>query len=372
MKKFFAALLAVSMLAACGGNSTATATATPEATPEPTEEAKQEATPEPTAEATAEASATTGGVKVGVGSSTSINASDASADKDGSVQYNVTFAGIVLDGDVIKYLKLDVAQDSIKFGTDGSLVSTEDQATPTKREKQDAYGMKNASPIGKEWFEQAEGFEQWATGKTLSEVLATPTTLDGEHTVATDEDLKTVTTISIDGFLAAVKAAADNAVAVDGAIASVGLGSNTSLSMSAASADSDGSTQSNVTYAIAALDADGKVLFLQSDVAQNSVKFDTEGKIVGEAKAAPTKNEKKDDYGMRKASPLGKEWFEQNEGFENWAVGKTLADIVATPTEVNGEHTVPADEDLKTVMSISVVGHIKAVESLSNNVTALN
>ena len=364
MKKYFAALLAVSMLAACG-NSGATATATPEATAEAT----AEATPEATQEATAPAAE--GGLKVGVGSSTSISASDADADKDGSVQYNTTFAGIVLDGDVIKYLYLDVAQDSVKFGVDGTLVSTADQATPTKREKEDAYGMKSASPIGKEWFEQAEGFEQWAVGKTLDEVLNTPTELDGAHTVATDEDLKSVTTISIDGMLAAVKAAADNAVAVDG-VAQVGVGSNTSLSMAEASADSDGKTQSNVCYAIAALDGDGKVVFVQTDVAQNSVKFDKEGKILGDAAVAPTKNEKQDAYGMKSASALGKEWFEQNEGFEAWCVGKTLADITATPTEQNGEHMVPADEDLKTVMSIDVTAHLKALDDASQNLSALN
>ena len=360
MKKYFAALLAVSMLVACGAQQST-------ATPEPTAEATAEATPE----ATEEAHANPVGLRLGAGSSTSINASDADADKDGSVQYNTTFAGIALDGDVIKYLYLDVAQDSVKFATDGTLVSTADQATPTKREKEDAYGMKSASPIGKEWYEQAEAFEKWAVGKTLDEVLNTPTELDGEHTVATDEDLKAVTTISIDGMLAAVKAAADNAVGIGG-VAQIGVGSNTSLSMKDASADAEGNTQSNVTYAIVALDADGKVVFVQTDVAQNSVKFDTEGKIVGDAAVAPTKQQKKDAYGMKSASPIGKEWNEQNEGFESWCVGKTLADITSTPTEANGEHMVPADEDLKTVMTIDVTAHLKALTDAGNSLSALN
>ena len=361
MKKYFAALLAVSMLVACGGQTATT-------TPEPTAEATAEATPEATEEAHANPITT----RVGLGSSTSISASDAEADKDGSVQYNTTIAGIVLgEGNVIEYLYIDVAQDSIKFGTDGTLVSTADQATPTKREKLEDYGMKSASPIGKEWYEQVEAFEKWAVGKTLDEVLNTPTELDGNHVVPTDEDLKAVTTISIDGMLAAVKAAADNAVGVGG-VAQIGVGSSTSLSMKDASADAEGNTQSNVTYGVVCLDADGKVVFVETDVAQNSVKFDTEGKIVGDAAPAPTKNEKKDAYGMKSASPIGKEWNEQNDGFESWCVGKTLADITSTPTEANGDHMVPADEDLKTVMTIDVTGHLKALTDAGNSLSALN
>ncbi len=40
----------------------------------------------------------------------------------------------------------------------------------SKYEKKEKYGMKGASPIGKEWNEQIDAYKAWATGKTLEEI----------------------------------------------------------------------------------------------------------------------------------------------------------------------------------------------------------
>ena len=78
----------------------------------------------------------------------------------------------------------------------------------------DGYGMKAASGIGKEWFEQAEALEDWCVGKTVEEVVTMPTydKGDGRHTqVPDDVDLKTGCTIDMGSFLNALQEAADNA-----------------------------------------------------------------------------------------------------------------------------------------------------------------
>lgn len=339
-KKVLAALCAAALLAGCGGSSS-TGSGT-------TEPAKVEETT----------------LKVGIGSSTSITAKPVDGDTDGSVQVNTTFASVALDGDTIKYVYFDVAQNTGKFNASGAITSDKDAATPTKKEKKDDYGMKKASGIGKEWFEQAAGLEEWAVGKTVSDFENMK--LD-EKGYSADDDLKTAATVNMSAFVEAFKAAVDNAQEVKGAV-KIGTGSKTSMGLKDASADASGQVQSNVTYAVVALDADGKILLTQDDVSQQTVKFKADGTLDGEAAVAPTKMEKKEDYGMKKASGIGKEWYEQNEGFMEWTVGKTADDLSNLPTEkTENGHVVTTDADLKTVMTISVPDFQAAVLTAIDN-----
>ena len=76
----------------------------------------------------------------------------------------------------------------------------------TKKTLGNDYAMKVNSEVGKEWYEQVAAFEEYAVGKTVAEVLATPTT--------GSEDLKTSVTIDLSGFLSVVEKAASAAVEV--------------------------------------------------------------------------------------------------------------------------------------------------------------
>ena len=84
---------------------------------------------------------------------------------------------------------------------------------PTKVEQGDNYGMKAASPIGKEAYEQFAALEAYMVGKTVEEVLAMPTyEKDAGHPAVPDvEELKTSCTISIEDPLAALEKAYQNA-----------------------------------------------------------------------------------------------------------------------------------------------------------------
>ena len=342
MKKYIAALCAVAMLAGCSSSTAAASTAAA-------------STAAASTAAASTAAAETGSMKIGVGSTTSISATDADGEDDGSIQVNTTYAGVVLEGDVIKYVYFDVAQNKGTFDSTGVITSDATAATPTKKEKGADYGMAAASSIGKEWFEQAEALEAWAVGKTVAEFEGMATvTNDSGHVVSDDADLKTGCTMGVDGFIAAFTAAVANATEVEGA-AQVGTGSVTSMSFTDADGEDSGSVQSNVTYAIVALDADGKIVFTQDDVAQDSAKFTSAGAIDGDAAASKTKMEKKDDYGMAKVSKVG-EWYQQNEGFEAWTVGKTAAEISGMGTVTNDSgHVVSDDADLLTTDRKSVV-----------------
>jgi hypothetical protein len=359
MKKYIAALCAVAMLAGCSSSTTA-APATSAA-----------ASTAAAAASTAAAAASTGSLKVGIGSSTEVSAKDATASDDGSVQVSTTYASVALDGDTVKYVYFDIAQNKETFSAAGAVTSDLTAATPTKKEKGDDYGMKKASAIGKEWYEQAAALEQWAVGKTVSDFVNMATTTNDEGSkIADDADLKTGCTIGVDSFIEAFQKAADNAKEVSGVV-KVGTGSKTTMEAADATASDSGKVESSVTYAVVALDKDGKILFTQDDIAQDSVKFTAAGAIDGDAVASKTKTELGDDYGMKAVSSkigIGKEWYEQNEGFEAWTVGKTADEISGMATSTNDEGKVVTDDaDLKTTTTIGISDFQAAVVTAINN-----
>ena len=330
MKKILTTLCAVAMLAGCtagGSKKSSTNTSTKE-----------------------ETAAT---VMVGTGSVTSVS-NKAKEGSDKEVKFDTTFASVVLEGNVIKYVYFDVAQDKVTFDSAGHVTSDNTTST-SKKELGDKYGMKDKSSIKKEWYEQVEALEKWAVGKTVEEVLNMPTTQkDEKHTVTADKDLMTGCTISVTGFQQALDKAVKNAVEVKD-VASVGSAILTDVSGKDATAEKSGEAKASSTYGVVALDKDGKVVFTQTDEAQNAVKFTTAGALDGEAMAVPTKAEKKDEYGMKKASSIGKEWFEQNQAFDEWTVGKTSKEISGMEVTTNeAGKTVTVDKDLMTGCTMGV------------------
>lgn len=275
----------------------------------------------------------------------------------GRVRVTSTYAAVLLDdAGKIVYVDIDSAQNEGTFDAMGAVVKAE--AAPTKTEKGADYGMVGNSAIGKEWFEQIAALEAYLVGKTLEEVKAIEV---DEEAVPTGEDLKASVSVGIDAYIAAVEKAIANAVEVKG-VAKVGVGSVASVSGRAAVAAAEatattaaveaapGRIQTNVTFTGVAFDKDGKVLVALLDVAQNNGTFDTTGAIV-KAEAAPTKQEKGADYGMVKASAIGKEWFEQANALTAYFVGKTADEVAAIAIDAEGVTTV---EDLKTSVSVGI------------------
>ena len=292
-------------------------------------------------------------VMVGTGSVTNV-ANKVKEGADTTAQFDTTFASVVLEGNVIKYVYFDVAQDKVTYDATGH-VTSDNSASMSKKDLGDNYGMKDKSSIKKEWYEQVEALEKWAVGKTVEEVLNMPTTQkDEKHTVPADKDLMTGCTIGVTGFQQALDKAVKNAVEVKD-VASVGSAILTDVSGKDATAEKSGEAKASSTYGVVALDKDGKVVFTQTDEAQNAVKFTTAGALDGEAMAVPTKAEKKDEYGMKKASSIGKEWFEQNQAFDEWTVGKTSKEISGMEVTTNeAGKTVTVDKDLMTGCTMGV------------------
>lgn len=156
-----------------------------------------------------------------------------------------------------------------------------------------------------------------------------------------------------------------------GALAASGLGSVTTMSGASAEADKAGSVTINTTMCALELDDAGKITAVSFDIAQNKVGFDATGALTGELTGEhPTKKELGDGYGMKAASGIGKEWFEQAEALEDWCVGKTVEEVVTMPTydKGDGHHTqVPDDVDLKTGCTIDMGSFLNALQEAADN-----
>ena len=113
------------------------------------------------------------------------------------------------------------------------------------------------------------------------------------------------------------------------------------------------------------LDDNGVIKSVRFDVVQLRTKFDVEGKLAEAdyTMEVPSKIDKGEAYGMRKASPIGKEWFEQIAAFEEYCVGKTVEEVANMPTKVlNDAHpAVPDVADLAATVSMNLSEYLEVL-----------
>lgn len=119
---------------------------------------------------------------------------------DEKPHYDVEIAAVSMNGSKITACFTDTLQ--AKLTIENAMFSTVSGEIETKRTIGDAYGMKKASSIQKEWYEQADAFDAYAVGKTADELAAVKLGSDGKT------DAISGCTIEIGGMLeATVKAA---------------------------------------------------------------------------------------------------------------------------------------------------------------------
>lgn len=150
-----------------------------------------------------------------------------------------------------------------------------------------------------------------------------------------------------------------------------GLGMVNSIGSSkSATADAAGLAQADVTAAAVTLDSKNVIVSISFDVVQTKINFDNTGAITTDlATQFKTKKELKEDYNMKPASPIGKEWYEQIDALEDYALGKTAEEFVATPTKAKDEqHTsVPDVEDLASSCTMVIGDFLAATEKAVAN-----
>lgn len=305
------------------------------------------------------------GFRTGLGIVTTFSSSKDASDVDGLAQVDSTVVAVMLDegGRIMKCI-IDGVQSPINFSKTGKLVTDSKTTFKTKDELGDAYGMKKASKIGKEWDEQAEAFAEYAVGRTLEEIKGIDI---NENGAPADADLSATVTISVGNFIKAIEKAVMNAQTAQ--ITSndkMGLGIATNMSKSKDAADDEeGLAQAYSTYTLITLDDADRLTSCIIDGSQGSVNFSKTGKISTDlTQYVQTKNELGDDYGLKSASKIGREWNEQAAAFAAYAIGKTAEEIKGIAVNAGG---APADADLAASVTIGIGEFIDVIEKAADH-----
>ncbi len=151
----------------------------------------------------------------------------------------------------------------------------------SSKELHDNYGIKRVSTLGKDWWEQVAHYERWVVEHGL-EALETD---DKGHAI--NPDLLSGATINVAELSEAVKNAFDGKTEGGGYVLKSGTSYN----------DEWGLYVANVIF------RDGEIVKILLDYI---------------TKDGVNAKEKYDDYGMRAASPIHKEWWEQTAYYEDW------------------------------------------------------
>lgn len=280
-----------------------------------------------------------------------------------NAQVDIHVAAVTLaDG---KILSCDIDAIQVKASVDATGAIADDAATTftSKNDLKEGYNMKGASPIGKEWYEQVDNYEQWVIGKTIDEVKAG---VSADETPA-DETLLTGCTIKIGDLTKAVVDACEKATETEAtaddtlAIALIGELTN----YAAPSTDDegnakDGTFQAYVNFAATTKDADGKITSVLIDSIQAYPTWGADGVLTTNPdQDVRTKYTKQGDYGMQPASSLEKgEWFQQIDAFKMSILGKTADEVTAIAVDESG---YPTDETLRTGCTMKVAAYKEVV-----------
>ena len=138
------------------------------------------------------------GDRLGLGTITNIAKSTDAGAEEGLAQAYSTYTAVTVDAaGKISSCYIDGSQCNVNFDTTGKITSDIKAQQKTKNELGDAYGMRKASSIGKEWNEQAAAYARYVTGKTVDEIKGIAV---NEKGAPTDADLAASVTIGIQGF----------------------------------------------------------------------------------------------------------------------------------------------------------------------------
>ena len=313
------------------------------------------------AEITETTETTEGAVKTGLSVTAGLSGESATAEANGVITTDISLVAVTVnDSGVIESCAIDAVQGKVSFDQAGQLAGEPGEIL-SKNELGDNYGMRVASPIGKEWNEQAAYIAAYAEGKTVEELK---TKAIDESGVVKDADLASGATIYMGSFIWAIEAAVNNAAHIgaqsgDELVLTAISSSNGST---AASAEAEGSA--SVTSNIIAMTTDGNVITsCIIDAVQSQAGFGTDGQLVGEVGGdVLSKAQLGENYGLKAYSGVGKEWNEQTAAFCEYVTGKTVEEAAGIALT---ETTAPADADLAASVSIAVGDFMGLIEKAS-------
>ncbi len=148
----------------------------------------------------------------------------------------------------------------------------------------------------------------------------------------------------------------------NGATTRIGLGMAVDSAVSPAEDDDDGRAEAKVTTCALLLDQEGKILSVKFDCTEAIATYNKAGAVTW-PDTYKSKKELGYDYGLKKYSSIGKEWFEQVNALEDYCTGKTVSDVSSMQLkEEDGRKGVPAAAELTSTCTISCDQFIEALK----------
>ncbi len=279
---------------------------------------------------------------------TSLSKSTEATDKaDGVAAIDSMIVAVTVNQDgKIMACALDAVQAKVKFDQKGQLLTPAD--TP----------LKTNNELGETWFDQAAAFAQYVKGMTVEDVKKIKV---DEENVPIEPDLKASVQMSIGSFIKGIEKAVANAKeggAAESDKLSIGIVSTMDQSKSASSGK-EGLAQIDSSYAAVTRDAGGKISCCLVDATEVGISFTDKGKITTDLTAQPQSNyELKEAYGLKDASGIGKEWFEQADAFAQYVTGKKPEEVEGIAVDSEG---LAVAADLKSSITIPIIGLKAAV-----------
>jgi hypothetical protein len=143
-----------------------------------------------------------------------------------------------------------------------------------------------------------------------------------------------------------------------------GLAVITSVAKSTDAGEKDGLAQADSAIIAVTVDNNGKIVDCVIDQAQSKANFNVSGQLVTPLDATfKTKNELGTDYGMAKASGIGKEWNEQAAAFAKYVIGKTVDQV----KNIAVKDGYPTGSDLTSSVTMHVTELIEGVQKAVAN-----
>ena len=289
------------------------------------------------------------------------------ANTNETAQFGAVVATVVTDsGGKITDCEIDEIENTVSIKGGMIDYKTFGEDFKTKQQLGDDYGMKEASGIGKEWYEQTDDFCDYVVGMTRDQVLAISLSSDGK---AEDSVISAGCTINITNFIKAVVEACDYKGA------KTFKADDYELGISAISRKNGGNDASGGTRGVLKLESDicavaltddHKVLSAIIDTIEPEIEFSETGSVLTPAETVFfTKRDLGDNYGMKKVSGIGKEWYEQADAFEEYIVGLDSVGVKSMKTVINADNgKVLTDEaELRAGCTIAVDGYMKVCHS---------
>ena len=274
----------------------------------------------------------------------------ADGEGDGSAAVKLFAAAVVLGPDgKLESCRIDEAECKASFDKTGAVAELTEEFS-TKMQLGEDYGMKAASGIDKEWYEQIGFLEEQLKGKTLEEVKAVPVDDQG---YLTDETLLAGCTVKADRYLRGVAAAMEAAEELTGdPTGELSLGITVKAKDSyGASEDGDGKVTFSANAAAVMMGKDGKIADCRVDAIETGFTVTAEGVPSGAEGETKSKKALGDSYGMKSASGIGKEWYEQAKCFEEYVKNKTPFEVSTIAAD---EESYPVDADLSAVCTMKI------------------